>query len=231
MEFAAATAAVVSAVPNGQNVQPPATENPNKVKKTNKQKRVSKKRKAPGKKTPNKAPKRARGKNKGLQPSLPVDSLTTVNSSNHGSVLTNVSKGRKKARQKPKKKDNKKVVSVKQKRKPAKAGKAVSDSNLDVSTDNPTDDFFGKKSGEGLHCPREGDYTSDVGQLGGIESAFFNQKVAHDSYRDSEKKPQTEVAEQHVPVGKQVLRLINWEHFGLIFEEYCMCTEVSMSKK
>lgn len=212
---------------DGTSPQPPATVNSNNVKEGNKKKRVAKKRKSTGKKTPNKAPKRARSQNKGLKPSLSVNALKTVDPSDHGGILADVGKGRKKRRKKPVKKDSKKVVVKKKKSKPTESTEAVGKGNLNVSAEKSANDLLGEESGYGLDGPREANNSSNFSNFSGAEVTLFDQKVAHDSNGDCQKQPEGKIAEQHVTVGNQVLRLINWEHFGLIFEEYCMCTEVS----
>ena len=211
----------------GQSSKPPATENPNKMEKSNKEKGVVKKRKAPRKKAANKAPKRPRRQNEGLKASPPVDGFSAVNPSNHGSVLADVSKGRKKRRKKPGKKNEKKVIVKKQKRKPAESTKGVSKGNLDIPAQELTDNLFREESGDGLDGPRKGDNSSNLGNFGGSEVAVVHQEISHNGDRELQKEPKGEIAQQHVPVANQVLRLINWEHFGLIFEEHCMCTDLS----
>ena len=214
-------------VVDGQSPQPPATVNTKNVKQSNKKKRVAKKRKPTGNKASTKATKRPRSQNKGLKSSSSVNSLKTVDPSNHSSILTDVSKGRKKRRKKPVKKNEKKVVVKKHKCKPADSAKGIGKSNLDIPAQEFTDNLLGKESGHGLDGPREANNCGNFSNLSGAEMTLLNQEVSHNSNGDCQKEPEGEIAKQHVTVGKQVLRLINWEHFGLIFEEYCMCTEVS----
>ena len=214
-------------VVDGQSPQPPATVNADNVKQSNKKKRVAKKRKPPRNKASTKATKRPRSQNKGLKSSPSVNPLKTVDPSNHSSILTDVSKGRKKRRKKPVKKDSKKVVVKKQIRKPTDSTKGICKSNLDIPAQELTNNLLGEESGHGLDGPREADNSSNLGNLSGAKVTLLDQEISHNSNGDCQKEPEGEVAKQHVTVGNQVLRLINWEHFGLIFEEYCMCTEVS----
>ena len=46
--------------------------------------------------------------------------------------------------------------------------------------------------------------------------------------RADKEKAEAEVAEEHVPVPVEVgeCTLINWEHFSLAYEEYCLTKEV-----
>jgi len=42
---------------------------------------------------------------------------------------------------------------------------------------------------------------------------------------------QAEVGEENVEDTADIADLINWEHYGLMFEEYCLTREVNYTKR
>ena len=224
-----AVAPIPAAPVEGQSLQPPPTKTTSKVQNGNKEKRPVKKRKAPRHKGANKATKRPKSKHKALKPAPSVKGLVPVDPSNKTGVLTNVSKGAKEAGKKAVKKNKKKAATKEKKRKPAKPRKKVSKSNLSTSSKKTANKLFTEESGKRFNSPREGEDSGHLSQSVGGEMALVNQEVPHNSYRQLEEEAQAEVTEQNVPVGDNVFnsRLITWEHFALVYEEYSMCTEVS----
>ena len=217
---------------HGKAFQLESTKHPNQVQQGNEKKRAKKKRKRPRKKASNKSAKGSGGKGKTLQAPLPVDGAVTVNSTDHAGVKANVSVGGKKTgkkRVKPNKVDGSSVPRKKQKRAPAKPRKTVGNSNLNPALNATAHDVLGEKSGDGLDRPRERDQSGKLGQLTGAQPNGVDQKKTHDGDWKLQEKPEAEVTEQHVPVFSDIEKstLINWEHFSLAYEEYCLTKEVS----
>jgi hypothetical protein len=155
-----------------------------------------------------------------------------MDSTDHAGVKANVSVGGKKTgkkRVKPNKVGGSSVPRKKQKRAPAKSRKTVGNGNLNPPLNATAHDVLGEKSGNGLDRPRESDQSGKLGQLTGAQPDGVDQKKAHDGDRKLQEKPEAEVAEQHVPVFSDIEKstLINWEHFSLAYEEYCLTKEVS----
>ena len=219
---------------NGQRVQPPASDETNDVKKADQKKGNAKKRKQTGQKASKKPSKRPRSENKTLKPAVPVTVGVKPNSSDHACVKADIGEGVKKAGKEGKKNTARKSCTAdkaarKKKPKPRKAGKAVGKSNLSPPLNASTDKVLGEEGREGLDGPRESDQSSYLGELCGTEAEVIDEKIAHNGYRNLQEKAQTEVTEEHVPVVVEVgeSTLINWEHFSLVYEEYCLTKEVN----
>lgn len=218
----------------GQRPEPPASNEADQVKAGDQQERVDKKRKQPRKKTPNKAPKRSKSQHKALKPSVAVKGAVKVNAPNHGGVKANVGVGSAKAGQESKKKGKKKpssVVRKKKKSRPADSRKTVGAGNLKPALQAPADNVLGDEGGQGFDGPREGDKGGGLGQLGGAKAEAVHKEIAHDGHGALQEKAQREVAQEHVQVALEVgeSTLINWEHFSLVYEEYCLTKEVNKS--
>ena len=149
-------------------------------------------------------------------------------------VKTDVSKGVKKTGKKSQKKATGKLsggekVARKKKPKPRKTGKPVGKSNLKTPLNAATDNVLGEKSSERFDSPRESDQSSYLSEICGAEPKIVDEKISHYGYGDLKEQPETEVTEEHVPVLVEVgeSTLINWEHFSLVYEEYCLTKEVN----
>ena len=217
---------------HGKAFQLEPTKHTDQVQQGNEKKRAKKKRKRPRKKASNKSTKSSGGKGKTLQAPLPVNGAVAMDSTDHAGVKANVSVGGKKTgkkRVKPNKVGGSSVPRKKQKRAPAKSRKTVGNGNLNPPLNATAHDVLGEKSGNGLDRPRESDQSGKLGQLTGAQPDGVDQKKAHDGDRKLQEKPEAEVAEQHVPVFSDIEKstLINWEHFSLAYEEYCLTKEVS----
>ena len=215
-----------------QGPQVTASDNSDAVKGSNQKKRPKKKRQPTGDKTTNKAAKRARRKNKTLKSSTSVNGTVKVNSSDHAGVKADVGVGSKKAGQKRVKKNKKKTAAVVLKQKigkPTQSRQPVGDSNLPVSLNAATDDVLGEKGRQGLDGPRKGDQGGSLGELRRAEPDLLDEKVSHHCDRDLEEQAEAEVAEEHVSIPTKVGEdtLINWEHYSLAYEEYCLTKEVT----
>jgi len=230
--------AAIPLFPSGTGETKPA-DDAKKVQKPDKKKGLKKKRKRPRKEAPNKRAKGSGGKNKALKPAVGVAAVH-VNPANHKPVLTDVGQGHKKARKKAVKKNQKKapvasvasvaqVAGKKKKRKPAKPRKAVGNGNLPVSGNALTEKIVREESSPHLDGPRKGNDGGALGEHGAAQFHPIDQKEAHDGDRQLEQEPEAEVGEEHVPVFSQVdkERLINWEHFALMYEEDCLTKEVN----
>jgi hypothetical protein len=217
---------------NGQGLQLPPSNDADNVKNSNEKKGAIKKRKKSGQKASNKPSKRSRGKNKTLKPPVAVVGAVSVNASDHAGVQTDVGKGVKKTGKKRAKNHKPKSVAVlgnKKKRQPAKSSKTKGACDLKPPLDATADNALGEKGRQGFDSPRKGDKRGDFGEFGGSEAEMIYEKIAHDGHGGLQKEPQGEVAEEHVPVVVEVGQstLINWEHFSLVYEEYCLTKEVN----
>ena len=223
----------VSIAVNGERFELPPSVDSDKVKKGDAGEGRKKQRKRPRKKTPDKSSKGAGSKDKALQPSVAM-SGAAVDSTDHAGVKGDVGVGGKNAGKKSTSKRRKPPSSVmpkKKKRKPAQPRKPVGDGNLSVPLDNATDKIFGQESREGFDGPREGNQSSYLRKLSCSEPNLIHKEIPHDSDRYLQEKAKAEVAEEHVPVPVEVgeCTLINWEHFSLAYEEYCLTKEVKKS--
>ena len=219
---------------NGKRFELPPSNNAHDMKKGDKEKGLNKKRKKPRKKTPNKSPKRAKSKHKALKPPAAVKSAVKMNAPNHGGVKTNVGVGSAKTGQKGVEKDKKKsppVIRKKKKRKPAKSSKPVGAGNLKAPLQTLADKVLGDEGSQGLDGPRESDEGGSFSQFGGAEAKIVNEKVTHYGDGNLQKETETEIADEHVEIALDVGEntLINWEHFSLVYEEYCLTKEVNKS--
>lgn len=217
---------------NGKRFELPASNNSDKVKHCDQKKGLEKKRKKSRKKASDKSTKRSKSKNKALKPPTAVKTAVKVNAPDHGGVKANVSVGAEKTGKKSVKKRKKKPSSVPRKKKkgePAKASKSVGDGNLKAPLQAPADNILGNKGGDRLDGPRESNQRSDLGEFSGSKSQGVYEEISHDSYGGLQEEPQAEVTGQHVEVAIDVGKntLINWEHFSLIYEEYCLTKEVN----
>jgi len=206
-------------------------ENPNKVQQPNKKKGLGKKRKPPRKKASGKGAKRARRKDKTLKPATGVPTVP-VDGSDHGSVLHDVGKAGGKTTKKSKKsnKGKPRVISKAQ-AEPSGSGGGVGDGDLPVSGNNATDEVVRNKSDNGLYSPRRGNDGGEDGEAGGAKAHLLDQKESHHSDWQLEAEPETEVGEENVEDTADVANIVNWEHYGLMFEEYCLTREVNYTKK
>ena len=215
-----------------QGPQVTASENSGAVKDGNQKKRLNKKRKPAGHKAANKAAKRARSKNKTLKPSAPVNGTVKVNSSDHAGVKADIGVGSKKTGKKGVKKNKKKapaVVVEEKKGKPAQPGQAVGSSDLYVPPNAAADNVLGQEGRQRLDGPRKGDQGGSLGKLRRAEPDLLDEKVSHHGDRNLQEQAEAEVAEEHVSIPAEVANdtLINWEHFSLAYEEYCLTKEVT----
>lgn len=215
-----------------QGLQVTASDNSGAVEDGNKKKRLNKKRKPAGHKAPNKAAKRARSKNKTLKPSAPVNGTVKVNSSDHAGVKADIGVGSKKTGKKGVKKNKKKasaVVVEEKKGKPAQPRQAVGSSDLYVPPNAAADNVLGQEGRQRLDGPRKGDQGGSLGKLSRAKPDLLDEKVAHDGDRNLQEQAEAEVAEEHVSIPAEVGNdtLINWEHFSLAYEEYCLTKEVT----
>ena len=219
---------------NGQRFELPARKDTDEVKKGDKEKGLNKKRKKPRKKASNKSPKRAKSKHKTLKPPAAVKSVVKVNAPNHGGVKADVGVGSAKTCKKGVEKGKKKppaVVRKKKKRKPTKSSKPVGAGNLEAALQAPADDVLGDKGGQGLDGPWKGDEGSSLRDFGGAESEVVDKKITHHGDGRGQEETKAEVADEHVQITLDVgeSTLINWEHFSLVYEEYCLTKEVRSS--
>lgn len=208
--------------------QLPRTEDPNNVKQSNESKGMSKKRKSTGQNASKKASKRPRSENKTLKPTVSVGAVH-VDSSNHKAVLTDVGKGHKKARKKPVKKNRKKLAGGKKKNsKPRQSSEAVAKGNLSIPSEAFAEKIVGHESSDGFHGPREGNDGGVLSKISASQMHRIDKEEPHDGNRQLQEETKRKVHEEHVPVLSKVSqeRLINWEHFALMYEEYCLTTEV-----
>ena len=216
--------------PSGAVAKKKGAENPNKVQQPNKKKGSGKKRKPARKKTPAKSAKRARRKDKTLKPATGVLAVP-INASDHGSVLDDVGKAGGKATKKGKKSNKGKRRVGKAQAEPSGSGGGVGGGHLPVSGNIATDEVIRNESDEGLDGPRRSNDGGEDGEAGGAKAHLLDQKESHYSDWQLEAEPETEVGEENVEDAADVANIVNWEHYGLMFEEYCLTREVNYTKK
>ena len=217
---------------HGKAFQLEPTKHTDQVQQGNEKKRAKKKRKRPRKKASNKSTKSSGGKGKTLQAPLPVNGTVAMDSTDHAGVKADIGVGSKKTGKKGVKKNKKKapaVVVEEKKGKPAQPGQAVGSSDLYVSANAAADNVLGQEGRQGLDGPRKGDQGGSLGKLRRAEPDLFDEKVAHYGDRNLQEQAEAEVAEEHVSIPAEVGNdtLINWEHFSLAYEEYCLTKEVT----
>ena len=220
---------------DGKSLQLPASKSADAMKASDEKERVGKKRKGSGKKASEQASKRSRSENKALQSTVPVSAAVPSNASNHARIQADVGKRVKKTSKKSQQKGKRKAAASttgagkKKKAKPTNSRKRKGTGDLKAPLDAPADNVFGDESGQGFDGPRESYQGCNLSELGGAEAEIVDEKVAHYRYGSLQEQAEAEIAEEHVPVAPEVgpSSLINWEHFSLVYEEYCLTKEVN----
>ena len=162
-----------------------------------------------------------------MKPSVGVAAVG-VDSSNHDPVLTDVGKGHKVARQKSTKKNKKGGAGKKKQSKPRKPRKAVPKGNLTGPPEAFTKHIVGQESGQRLDSPREPDDGGGLSKVSAAKMQLVHEEEAHYGDWQLQEEPEGKVDQKNVPVVSNVgtERMINWEHFALMYEEYCLTNEV-----
>ncbi len=208
-------------------LKPPPAPNANKVKQSDDKKGLSNKRKRAGEKASKKASKRPRSKNKALKPPVGVAAVG-INASNHDTVLTNVGEGHKVAGKKRTKKNKKSSSGKKKQSKPRKPRKPVPKTNLSRPPEAFTKEIVGKESGQGFDSPREANDGGGLSEVSAPEMQFIHEKKSHYGDWQLEQETEGKIDEKNVEILSNVRteRMINWEHFALMYEEHCLTNEV-----
>lgn len=207
------------------------------MKQPNNSKAMPRKRKGSANKSSNKRSKRSKTKTETLQSTLSVKDIA-LNSTDHSPILNNVGPTKKKTAKKSAPKKKRKASAKKRKNTPAKSTKSVGNSNLPVTLEALNEGIPGsdytvtEEGGYGFNSPGEAYETGDLGQVPRTEAEFVNHIVPHNSdgtlQQESEHEVQQEESDVLADVEEDILT--NWEHYGLLIEEYFMAADVVNKK-
>lgn len=155
------------------------------------------------------------------------DSVGTLTSGNHNTVLNNVGKGKKKTGKK-RKPNTGKNVSKKTKKRKTKSRKKVSKGNL-KPTDNNVSGVIGNDTVNGLDGPREGNNTTVKGQFSRPHVVSRNKEISNNILGGYQNETEEEIHHEDINVQSSIGKVnVAWEHFGLLVEEYLLAIDVHM---
>lgn len=155
------------------------------------------------------------------------DSVTTLASGNHNTVLNNVGKSKKKTGKK-RKTNTGKNVSKKTKKRKTKPRKKVSKGNLKLANNNVSS-IIGNDTVNGLDGPREGNNTTVKSQFSRPHVVSRNEEIPDDILGGYQNETEEEIHHEDVNVPSSVAKVnVAWEHFGLLVEEYLLAIDVHM---
>ncbi len=147
--------------------------------------------------------------------------------SDHNTVLNDVTKSKTKTRKKRKKNAPKNATKKAKKRK-TKSTKTVTKGDL-KPTGKKASKNVGKDAIEGLQTPRNTNNTAIKSDLGGSHVMGANKVIPDDVLWGNEGEPEEQIHAEDIKVSSSVEKVdVAWEHLSLLVEEYLLAIDVQM---
>lgn len=153
-----------------------------------------------------------------------VRSLAT---SDHNTVLNDVTKSKTKTRKK-RKKNAPKDATKKAKKRKTKSTKTVTKGNLKTTGKKALKNVR-KDTVQGLQTPRNTDNTAVKSDLSGPHIMGTNEVVSDDVLWGNKGEPEEQIHTEDIKVSSSVEKVdVAWEHLSLLVEEYLLAIDVQM---